>query len=37
MADWILVATAIDQGMMLVTADERILAYGRVMTMDARR
>ena len=36
-ADRILVATAIDQGMMLVTADERILAYGRVMTMDARR
>ena len=36
-ADRILVATAIDQGMTLVTADERIVAYERVMSMDARR
>ncbi len=35
--DRILVATAIDQGMTLVTADERIVAYERVMVMDARR
>lgn len=36
-ADRILVATAVDQGMTLVTADERILAYGHVMAMDARK
>lgn len=36
-ADRIIVATAIDQGMTLVTADERILAYGRVMALDARK
>ena len=36
-ADRILVATAIHQGLTLVTADERILAYRNAMTLDARR
>jgi PIN domain nuclease of toxin-antitoxin system len=36
-ADRILVATAIHQGLTLVTADERILAYRHAMTLDARR
>jgi PIN domain nuclease of toxin-antitoxin system len=34
-ADRILVATAIHHGLTLVTADERILAYAQVMTLDA--
>jgi hypothetical protein len=32
-----LVATAIHHGYTLVTADERILAYRHVLSMDARR
>jgi len=36
-ADRILVATAIHYGYTLVSADERILAYPHVMSMDARR
>jgi len=36
-ADRILVATAIHQGLTLVTADERILTYRHAMTLDARR
>lgn len=36
-ADRILVATAIHHGHTLVTADERILAYPHVMSLDARR
>jgi len=36
-ADRMLVATAIHHGLTLVTADERILAYPHVMTLDARR
>ena len=36
-SDRILVATAIHQGLTLVTADERILAYRHAMTLDARR
>lgn len=36
-ADRILVATAIRHGLTLVTADERILAYAHVMTLDGRR
>ncbi len=36
-ADRILVATAIHHGFTLVTADERILAYPHIMTLDARR
>ena len=35
--DCMLVATAIHHGLTLVTADERILAYPHVMTLDARR
>lgn len=35
-ADRILVATAIDQGLKLVTADAHILAYAHAMTLDAR-
>lgn len=35
-ADRILVATAIDQGLTLATADERILIYPHVMALDAR-
>jgi len=35
--DRMLVATAIHHGLTLVTADERILAYPHVMTLDARR
>lgn len=35
--DRVLVATAIHHGLTLVTADERILAYPHVMTLDARR
>ena len=36
-ADRILVASAIYHGYMLATADERILAYPHVQTLDARR
>ncbi|OGV70100.1 MAG: hypothetical protein A2283_14225 [Lentisphaerae bacterium RIFOXYA12_FULL_48_11] len=36
-ADRILVATAIHHGYTIVSADERILAYPHVMSMDARR
>jgi PIN domain nuclease of toxin-antitoxin system len=36
-ADRILVATAIDHGLTLATADERILAYPHVMALDARQ
>lgn len=36
-ADRLLVATAIQQGDTLVTADERILAYPHVQALDARR
>lgn len=36
-ADRILVASAIQHGYTLVTADERILAYTHVLTFDARR
>lgn len=36
-ADRILVATAIDQGLTLATADERILQYPHVMALDARK
>ncbi|MDZ4199405.1 MAG: type II toxin-antitoxin system VapC family toxin [Kiritimatiellia bacterium] len=36
-ADRILVATAIHHGYTLVTADERILAYPHVLSMNARR
>lgn len=36
-ADRILVATAIDQGLTLVTADERVLQYPHVMALDARK
>lgn len=36
-ADRILVATAIHDGYTIVTADERILAYPHVKSMDARR
>lgn len=35
--DRILVATAIDQGLALATADERILQYPHVMALDARK
>ena len=36
-ADRVLVATAREHGLTLVTADERILAYRAVKTVDARR
>lgn len=36
-ADRLLVATAIQHGYTMVTADERILAYPHVVSMDARR
>jgi PIN domain nuclease of toxin-antitoxin system len=36
-ADRLLVATAIQQGYTMVTADDRILAYPHVLSMDARR
>ena len=36
-ADRMLVATAVHLGLTFVTADERILAYPNVMTLDARR
>ncbi len=36
-ADRLLVATAIQHGYTVVTADERILAYPHVLAMDARR
>jgi len=36
-ADRVLVATAIHHGFTFITADERILAYPHVMSMDARR
>jgi PIN domain nuclease of toxin-antitoxin system len=36
-ADRILAATARAQGLTLVTADERILAYRAVQSLDARR
>lgn len=36
-ADRLLVATAIQHGYTMVTADERILAYPHIVSMDARR
>jgi len=36
-ADRVLVATAVHHGFTLITADARILAYPKVLTLDARR